>query len=117
MDANSLLNSQMLEKFASEMLDKDKFVLVCDIHRYTYGKTTKPTFNCKKCMMVQFVGLLCNTPKEKMRETVEMLEYTIHKLIEADQRGEIDRMKLYKHPHISIEHDDGSIIEYNKDSE
>jgi hypothetical protein len=113
--SNSFMNTQMLEQFASDMLDDEKFVLVCDVHRYTYSLTKPPNFKCKKCMMVNFVGLLCNTPREKMRETVEMLEYSIRKLVEADNRGEIDRATLYKHPKITIEQDDGSVIEYNKD--
>lgn len=110
----SFENKEALQEFAASMLNQEKFVLVCSKHRYTYGKTSKPNFKCKECMMVSFVGLLCNTPPEKMRETVEMLEYSVHKLIEADEKGLIDHKTLYKHPKITIEQEDGNIIKYNE---
>jgi len=51
------------------------------------------------------MGLLANTPPEKRQETVEMLEYSVHKLIEAEKRGEIDRKTLFERPEVSIERD------------
>lgn len=53
--------------------------------------------------MVSFMGLLANTPANKRQEVVEMLEYTVHKLIEAEKRGEIDVLKLMAHPQVTVE--------------
>jgi len=55
--------------------------------------------------MVSFMGLLANTPPDRRQETVEMLEYSIHKLIEAEKRGELDKTTLFKRPEVSIQRD------------
>ncbi len=55
--------------------------------------------------MVSFMGLIANTPPDRRQDTAEMLEYTIHKLIEAEKRGEIDKMTLFKRPEVNIERD------------
>jgi hypothetical protein len=89
-------------KLIEEALDPNKVTLSCGIHNYFYSRTSKPNFKCKQCMMVSFMGLLANTPPEKREETVEMLEYTIHHLIEADKRGEIDHKKLLERPEVYI---------------
>jgi hypothetical protein len=91
-----------------EDVNSGKVLLTCGIHQWSYGqkrngKPVPPNFSCARCQMVSFMGLLCNTPPEKREETVEMLEYTIHHLIEADKRGEIDVNKLLKRPEVSIE--------------
>jgi hypothetical protein len=90
------------QKLIDEALDPEKVTLSCGIHNYFYSRTAKPNFKCKQCMMVSFMGLIANTPPEKREETVEMLEYTIHQLIEADKRGEIDRVKLNQRPEVYI---------------
>lgn len=97
------------DKLLQEALDPQKVTLTCGIHGYAYGsKRSHPNFKCKQCNMVSFMGLLANTPPEKRQETVEMLEYTIHKLVEADKRGELDRATILKHPIVTITSEDGT---------
>jgi hypothetical protein len=48
------------------------------------------------------MGLLSNTPPNRRLEVLEMLEYSVHKLVEADKKGQIDRIALFKHPEVSI---------------
>lgn len=88
------------QKLLDEAMDPEKVVLSCGIHNYVYGIHTVPNFKCKQCMMVQFMGLMANTAPEKRQETLEMLEESIHHLYEAAERGEIDELKLRKHPKI-----------------
>jgi hypothetical protein len=95
----------LAEKILGGVLDKDKFALVCDTHHWAYGSKRPPNFKCKKCMMVSYVGLLCNTPPEKREETLEMLEYSTRRLVEADKKGELDLNELMKHPKVTIEKD------------
>lgn len=110
-----MLSQLQKEAIIGEIAKKDgKFVLACSIHKRGYGSKKAPVFNCKECQMVQLVGLICNTPPEKRMETLEMLEYSTNKLIEADKRGEIDRAKLYRHPKITIEQEDGTVKTYNQ---
>lgn len=99
----SLLNARDKERLLSEVTDKEKVVLVCGEHQYTYGQKRMPTLGCKMCWMVSFLGLLANTPPNKRDEVLEMLEYSVHKLVEADERGEIDRIKLFARPQVTIE--------------
>ena len=107
----SLYSKRDAEKLASEALDPQKVHLTCGIHQWSYGSKNKhgqtipPVFKCKQCMMVSFMGLIANTPPDKRQETVEMLEYSVHKLIEAEKRGEIDKMTLFKRPEVSIQRD------------
>jgi hypothetical protein len=106
----SLFSKRDIDKMISEALDPNKVLLQCGIHKWVYGMKDKigrsvpPNFKCKQCTMVSFMGLLANTPPDRRQETVEMLEYSIHKLIEAEKRGEIDKMTLFKRPEVSIEH-------------
>jgi hypothetical protein len=110
-----MLTQQQKEAIIGEIAKKDgKFVLACSVHKRGYGSKKPPKFDCKECQMVQLVGLICNTPPEKRMETLEMLEYSTNKLIEADKRGEIDRAKLYRHPKITIEGEDGNVTKYNQ---
>ncbi len=107
----SLYSKRDAEKLAAEALDPQKVHLTCGIHQWSYGQKNKqgapvpPNFKCKQCQMVSFMGLLANTPPDRRQETVEMLEYTVHKLIEAEKRGEIDKMTLFKRPEVNIERD------------
>lgn len=107
----SLFSKRDAEKLASEALDPNKVLLTCGIHNWSYGQKNKfgkpvpPNFKCKQCQMVSFMGLLANTPPDRRQETVEMLEYTVHKLMEAEKRGEIDKTTLFKRPEVSIERD------------
>lgn len=92
-------------KLIAETADSEKIVLVCGQHRFAYNPRSKraPVFGCKQCWMVQFTGLLANTPPNKRDEVLEMLEYSVHKLIEADKNGTIDRIKLLSRPEVSIQ--------------
>lgn len=97
-----MLSAKEKAEVLAEALDKDKVNLVCGIHNYTYGQKRPPVFKCPRCMMVTFMGLIVNTPPSKRQETLEMLEYSTHKLIEAEKRGELDAMKLLKHPKVYV---------------
>jgi hypothetical protein len=93
----SIFSEADKQKIVGEVFDNNKFVLTCKKHPwYSYGSKRPPVFNCKECQMIGFVGLMCNIPADKREEVVEMLEYSVHKLIEADKRGEINRMELQK---------------------
>lgn len=105
----SLFSRRDAEKLAAEALDPQKVLLTCGIHAWSYGQKdmhgnpVPPNFKCKQCTMVSFMGLIANTPPDKRQETVEMLEYSVHKLIEAEKRGEIDKKTLFNRPEVSIE--------------
>lgn len=104
----SLFSRRDAEKLAAEALDPNKVLLTCGIHQWSYGqkrngRPVPPTFKCKQCMMVTFMGLIANTPADKRAETMEMLEYSVNHLIEAEKRGEIDKMTLFQRPEVSIE--------------
>ena len=105
---SSLFTPRDAEKLAAECLDPQKVILTCGIHNWSYGQQRNgspvpPIFNCKQCQMVSFMGLLANTPPEKRQETVEMLEYSVHHMIEAEKRGEIDKNTLFRRPEVQIE--------------
>jgi hypothetical protein len=95
----------LAEKILGGVLDKDKFMLVCDRHKRAYGSKKPPNFKCKMCAMVEFVGLICNTPPEKREETVAALEHFTQELLRSEAKGEIDLRELLKHPKVSIEKD------------
>lgn len=97
--------SLLSEKMLQELTDPNKVTLHCGTHRYFYSKTGQPNYKCNKCMMVQFIGLIANTAPEKRQETVEMLEESIHHLIEAAKQGRINPNLLRKHPKVSFERD------------
>ena len=93
------------QKMLDEMLDPQKVVLTCGIHNWSYGSKKPPVFKCPECWKASFIGLIANTPPNRRLEVMEMLEYSIHKLVEADKNGTIDRIKLFNHPKVSIEKD------------
>lgn len=97
-----MLSAKERAEVLAEALDKDKVNLVCGLHGYVYGSKNPPVFKCARCMMVTFMGLIVNTPPSKRQETLEMLEYSTHKLVEAEKRGELDEMKLRKHPKVFV---------------
>lgn len=99
----SLITQQEKEKYLSTLFDKDKVILHCPEHKYSYGDKRQPTPGCKGCWMVSFVGLMCNVPPERRLEVLEMLEYSVNHLCEADTKGLIDRVKLFAHPQVKIE--------------
>jgi hypothetical protein len=106
------------ESLMKEALDPEKVILTCGIHGYSYGaKHSRPSFRCKQCQMVSFMGLLANTAPEKRQETVEMLEYTVHKLIEADKRGDLNRAEIMRRPLVTVERDGQIIFDSSKPKE
>jgi hypothetical protein len=92
----SIFNQRDKEKILSEVTDNNKFLLVCSKHGWAYGSKKPPVFNCKECQMVSYVGLISNTPPDKRLEVMEMLEYSVNKLIEAEKNGQINRFELQK---------------------
>lgn len=80
-----------------------KVVLHCKTHMFFYNARAQATPGCKACHMVQHVGLLATIPPERQDEILEDLEYAVHHLVEAAKKGQIDRLKLYKSPQVSIE--------------
>lgn len=95
------LSRKEMEKMAAELFG-EKFTLVCSIHKRGYGSKKPPIFKCKECNMVQLVGLMCNTPADRRMEVLEMLEYSTHRLCEADKRGKLNIKGLLKHPKVTI---------------
>lgn len=87
----------------SECTDKNKFVLVCSRHGRAYGAKRPPVPGCKECYMVDFVGLVANTPPEKREEIVEMLEFSVRSLIQAERDGILTKQTFFKHPQVTIE--------------
>ena len=104
----SLLSKSDRDKIVSEALDPDKVVLECGIHHWVYGSKRQPTPGCKQCWMASFLGLIANTPPNKRQEVMDMLEYSVHQLVQADKEGRIDRIKLFKRPEVTIEKDASS---------
>ncbi len=98
-----LLDAKDKEKLFSECMDKEKVILTCGIHHFSYGQKRIPTPGCKNCQMVSFMGLLANTPPPRRQEVLEMLEYSVHKLVEADKRGELRKQKFLKRPEVTVE--------------
>ena len=101
--SNSLFDTTTPNEVLTEIFNKDKFNLVCDVHHWAYGSKTPPNFKCKQCAMVGFVGLMCHTPPSKREELMDALESSIHKMIESDNRGELKLEDFYEHPQVTID--------------
>lgn len=99
-----LFDSTTPHEVLTEALNSEKFKLVCSVHRWAYGSKQPPCFSCKQCMMVNFVGLLCNTPPSQREERVDQLEAMVHHMVEAAKRGDLSWQK-YFHPQVEIEKD------------
>lgn len=106
-----MLSKQSAEKLMDELLSgkgKETVTLVCGVHNHVYGAKKAdgapkpPNFKCKQCMFVEYLGLLINTPPDKREETVAMLEESTHHLIEAEKAGQIDKLKLLRHPKVFV---------------
>jgi len=101
---NDIFRMGEMEKFAASFLDKEnKIVLTCGKHHHAYRDGKPPVFKCKDCWMVEFVGLLCNTPRDRWDEVVEMLEYSVNHMVESDKRGELAQQEFLKHPEVTVE--------------
>jgi hypothetical protein len=86
----SIISEKDKQQLLSEALDPTKITLTCGQHAYAYGGSVSPNFKCKKCLFTMFIGLLANTPPEKRMEQMEMLEFSVHELIEAKQSGKME---------------------------
>lgn len=102
---SAFLTAEDKQKMLAEVFNKDKFVLVCPQHKWAYGSKRPPNFKCKQCQMISFVGLMCNTPPNRREEVLEMLEYSVNHLVEADKKGLIDHRRLLKRPEVTVEKD------------
>jgi hypothetical protein len=96
----SVVSTKDAEALISEAMDPKKVTLTCGAHHYAYGGKLKPNFKCKRCMFTMFMGLICNMPPDKRKEQLEMLEFTIHELIEAKEKGLIQ--DFLKHPEVYV---------------
>ena len=95
---------ESLKDLASQVLSKDgKVVLVCHKHKHAYGSKKPFDFSCPDCWMVEYVGLFCNTPQERWDEMLEMLEYSVNHLVEAEKNGTLQQQDFMKHPEVKIE--------------
>jgi len=92
------------DELVKSVLDSDgqKVVLTCGKHFHTYRDKKPPVMNCKDCWMVEFVGLLCSTPQSRWDEVIEMLEFSIHHMVEQEERGELQKQTFLKHPEVTI---------------
>ncbi|SRR5260221_14669317 len=98
-----LMTADGMKKFAASILNpKEKVVLVCGKHKHAYRDKKPPNFRCKDCWMVEFVGLLCNTPQDRWDETIEMLEYSINHMVEAAKNGTLQQQEFLRHPEVTI---------------
>lgn len=101
----SILSAQDKAEILSSFTDKDMVLLHCPKHHFFYGQKRQPTPGCKDCILASFVGLLANTPPSRHKEVVEMLEYSVHHIKEAADRGDLKFDTLFDHPHVTIEKD------------
>ncbi len=96
----ALMSKKDQEQLLSEALDPTKVTLTCGEHFYDYGGKTPPNFKCKRCLFTMFMGLIANTPPDKRKEQMEMLEFTINELIEAKKSGKMQ--DFFKHPEVYV---------------
>lgn len=96
----ALMSEKDMQALVAEAMDPKKVTLTCGIHHYAYGGKLKPNFKCKKCMMTMFMGLIANTPPDKRKEQVEMLEFTVHELLDLEKKGQLP--ELLKHPEVYV---------------
>lgn len=84
----------------AEAMDPQKVTLTCGKHHFVYGGKLKPNFKCKRCMFTLFLGLIANTPPDRRQDQVEMLEETIHKLIESSKEGQY--LDFFNRPEVYV---------------
>lgn len=96
------LNKLVKDKVVGEVFDKEKVLLTCGKHKWAYGDKRMPTPGCRDCQLASFVGLLAHTPKDKWLEVVEMLEHSVHHLIEQDEKGLLAKEEFMQRPEIWI---------------
>jgi hypothetical protein len=96
----AILSEKDKAQLISEVMDPNKITLTCGVHHWAYGSKTKPNFKCKRCMFTLFMGLIANTPPEKRKEQMEMLEFSVHELIDAYKSGKMQ--DFFKHPEVYV---------------
>lgn len=97
----SIISEKDKQQLISEALDPKKITLTCGVHHYAYGGKIKPNFKCKRCLFTMFMGLIANTPPEKRQEQMEMLEFSVHELIDAYKSGKLQ--DFFKHPEVYVD--------------
>jgi hypothetical protein len=96
----AIISEKDKQQLIAEALDPRKVTLTCGIHHYAYGGKLKPNFKCKRCMFTMFMGLIANTPPDKRQEQMEMLEYSVHELIDLEKSGKMP--EFFKHPEVYV---------------
>lgn len=96
----SILTEKDKQQLISEVMDPHKVTLTCGLHHYAYGGKLKPNFKCKRCMFTMFMGLIANTPPDKRLDQMDMLEESVHGLLEAHQSGKLQ--DFFKHPEVYV---------------
>lgn len=96
-----ILSEKDKQALISEAMDPSKITLTCGTHHYAYSGKLKPNFKCKKCMFTMFMGLIANTPPDKRKEQMEMLEFSVHELIELYKSGK--QQDFFKHPEVYVD--------------
>jgi hypothetical protein len=95
-----VISKKDAEALIAEAMDPKRVVLTCGAHHYVYGGVKKPNFKCKRCVFTMFMGLICNTPPDKRDEQLEMLEFTVHELLEAKNKGLLQ--DFFAHPEVYV---------------
>lgn len=98
------LSESEREKWAEEVLNRDKVVLYCADHSYGGKLEVPPARGCKKCWTVFYSLLLANTPPTKRAEKLAMLSEMVHKVCELVEKGQWD-FSPFDHPQIHVEKD------------
>lgn len=96
----AILSKKDADALIAEAMDPKKVTLTCGVHHFAYGGKLKPNFKCKKCMFTLFMGLIANTPPDKRKEQMEMLEFSVHELIDLEKKGQLPQ--LLRHPEVYI---------------
>jgi len=95
-----IISKKDRDALISEAMDPKKVTLTCGLHHYAYGGVRKPNFKCKRCIFTMFLGLIANTPPDKRMERLEMLEFTVHELLDAKNKGLLP--DFFKHPEVYV---------------
>lgn len=96
----AIISEKDKAQLIAEAMDPKKVTLTCGKHHYAYGGKLKPNFKCKRCMFTMFMGLIANTPPDKRLDQMEMLEDTVHALMEAKNSGKME--DFFAHPEIYV---------------
>ena len=90
-------------KLLDEVLTPHRTTLVCGKHQYVGSGVPPLTKGCPDCWQVYFVHMIASTPPAKREEKLEELEEIVHKLVELQEKNQLD-FKPYHGPNkVSIE--------------